>query len=147
MEAILGLSAKVGKTFSTIVAKLDRSCVKHKTDASEGKEPGRGVLESFGRTIFKPTTKSAYGNKQQSAEGLLDILSKADLYLGVALSKRSKPKLTRWMGQHGVESKLEKAHHAIANFANGGMRNSLSDNLSLTGIADYNLRLELLTTI
>jgi hypothetical protein len=54
-------------------------------------------------------------------------------------SKLSKSKLTQWVGQRGVESKLEKAHHAIANFANGGMRNSLADNLSLAGLADCNL--------
>jgi hypothetical protein len=113
--------------------------VKYKTNASEGKEPGQGVLDACGRTLFKPATKSAYENNLASAEGLPDVLSKADLYLAVEPSKRSKSKLTRWVGQRGVESKLEKAHHAIANYANGGMRNSLADNLSLAGIALYNL--------
>ena len=34
---------------------------------------------------------------------------------------------------------LEKAHHALANFANGGMRRKLADALGLAGIAIYNL--------
>jgi hypothetical protein len=129
------------KLFPTIVANMKQWWVSEcKTNASEGKEPGQGVLDAHGRTLFsKPATKSAYENNLVSAEGLPDVLSKADLCLAVEPSKRSKSKLTRWVGQRGVESKLEKAHHAIANYANGGMRNSLADNLSLSGIALCNL--------
>jgi hypothetical protein len=55
--------------------------VKRKTNASEGEEPGQGVLDAAcGRTLFKPTTKSAYENDLASAEGLPDVLSKADLH-------------------------------------------------------------------
>jgi hypothetical protein len=35
------------KPFPTIVAKLKRWLVKYKTNASEGKEPGQGVLNSY----------------------------------------------------------------------------------------------------
>jgi hypothetical protein len=54
--------------------------VKCKTNASEGKEPGQGVLDACGQTIFKSATKSAYENDVASAEGLPDVLSKADLH-------------------------------------------------------------------
>jgi hypothetical protein len=125
--------------FPTIVAKLNQWWVKYKTNASKGKEPGRGVLDSYGWTLFKPATKGAYYNNLISAKGLRDVLAKADLYLAVKPSKRSKSKPTQWVGQRSVESKLEMAHHAIANFTNGGMWNSLANNLSLAEIADYNL--------
>jgi hypothetical protein len=89
--------------------------VKYKTNASKGKEPGRGVLDSYGQTLFKLATKIAYENNLVSAKGLPDVLSKADLYLAARSSKQSKSKLTRWVGQCGMKSKLEKGHHAIAN--------------------------------
>ena len=55
-------------------------------------------------------------------------------------SPSSKPSSTsqKWFNNRGVESKLEKAHHALAHFGNGGMGNDLCDTLNLEGTATYN---------
>ena len=37
-----------------------------------------------------------------------------------------------------MESKLEKVHHALAHFGNGGMGNDLCDALNKAGVANYN---------
>ena len=55
-------------------------------------------------------------------------------------SKKDKAYLCM-LAHEGAESKLEKAHHAIAHFANTGMRHTLADYLGMAGLALYNLRI------
>jgi hypothetical protein len=60
------------------------------------------------------------------------------MYLAIPPNPNSRHQLTEYLSKRG-ESKLEAFHDRLANFANSGMRDSLSDNLHLAGTARYNL--------
>ena len=84
------------------------------------------------RTVLEQVKKATY---------VVDNLAKHELYIQVEAVSRSKHGLPMYVGTRGAESKLEKGHHSIAHFANGGMRHTLADYLHMGGIAIYNLRI------
>ena len=60
------------------------------------------------------------------------------MYFPIPPNPNSRHQLTEYLSKRG-ESKLESFHDRLANFANTGMRDTLADNLHLTGTARYNL--------
>ena len=54
----------------------------------------------------------------------------------------SKSQLPIWKSNRGVESTLEKAHYSLAYFDNKNMRYKLADALTISGIAQYNLKIQ-----
>ena len=89
-------------------------------------------------TLFLRSTKHQFDENQGKAYGILDVLGIDVLFEPIAASYRAVCKLPKWFNNRGVESKLEKAHHALAHFGNGGMGNDLCDTLNLEGTATYN---------
>jgi hypothetical protein len=64
------------------------------------------------------------------------------MYRAVLPPLGSKSQLIKWIGVRGVESKLERSHQAIVHFANTGMGRELADDLTIAGIALYNLHIQ-----
>ena len=60
------------------------------------------------------------------------------MYEKLLPNPNSKHQLTEFISHRG-ESKLESFHDRFTHFANGGMRDSLADNLNLSGTARYNI--------
>jgi hypothetical protein len=97
--------------------------------------------ETIGEDLFTSDTEGAVVEQVRNAEWVTDKVSKDELYIEVAPGMRSQTKLPIYIGRRGAESKLEKGHHAIAHFANGGMRRSLADFLGMAGVAYYNRKI------
>ena len=91
--------------------------------------------------LFTNETEKTVREQANKAKWVVDTLSKDELYLQVEAGSMSTTGLTMFIGARGSESKLEKGHHAIAHFANTGMRHTLADFLGLGGIALHNLRI------
>ena len=91
--------------------------------------------------LFTSATEKTALEQTKKAKWVVDQLSKDELYLEVTPTLRSSTGLSFFIGARGAESKLEKAHHAIAHFANTGMRHTLADFLGIAGLALYNLRI------
>ena len=89
-------------------------------------------------TLFLRSTKHQFDENQGKAYGILDVLGIDVLFEPIAASYRAVCKLPKWFNNRGVESKLEKAHHALSHFGNDGMGNDLCDTLNLEGTATYN---------
>ena len=83
----------------------------------------------------------AFQNCQLKAHAITDVLPPEDLFIQITPSKYSRSNLNTYIGMRGPESKGEKNHHAIAHYANGGMRPALVDALTFAGMAHDNLRL------
>ena len=101
----------------------------------------RDEYDDCGKRLFTDFTVKTVIEQMSKTEYIVDCLSKDELYLEVKASAQSKTGLSTYIGARGSESKLEKGHHAIAHFANGGMRHTLADYLGLGGIALYNRRI------
>jgi hypothetical protein len=99
------------------------------------------VDDNIGLPLFTEETIKSVGEQLTKVKWIVDLLSKDELYYEVKPGIRSKTGLSTYIGARGVESKLEKGHHSIAHFANGGMRRSFADFLGMAGIALYNLRI------
>jgi hypothetical protein len=99
------------------------------------------VDDNIGLPLFTDETIKTVCEQLKKVKWIVDFLSKKELYYEVKPGVHSKTGLSTFIGARGVESKLEKGHHAIAHFANGGMRCSFADFLGLAGIALYNLRI------
>jgi hypothetical protein len=97
--------------------------------------------EMIGEDLFTSDTEGAVVEQVGNAQWVTDEISKDELYIKVAPGMRSQTKLPIYIGRRGAESKLEKGHHAIAHFANGGMRRSLADFLGMAGVAYYNRKI------
>jgi hypothetical protein len=97
--------------------------------------------ETIGENLFTSDTEGAVVEQVSNAEWVNDELTRDELYIKVAPGMRSQTKLPIYVGRRGAESKLEKGHHAIAHFANGGMRRSLADFLGMAGVAYYNRKI------
>lgn len=69
---------------------------------------------------------------------LSDPMTLDEMYHAVPPNPNTTHKLPEYLSNRG-ESKLEAYHNRLANFANSGMRETLSDNLHLAGAARYNL--------
>jgi hypothetical protein len=97
--------------------------------------------ENIGELLFTDWTVKVVQEQMKNAKWATDKLSKDTLYIQLEPGSISKTRLPIFIGRRGAESKVEKGHHAIAHFANGGMRCSLADFLGMAGIALYNLKI------
>ena len=101
----------------------------------------RDVIDDKGERLFSEFSSKTVFEQMTKLEYIVDTLTKDELYLEVDPSLRSTTGLKLFVGSRGSESKLEKGHHAIAHFANTGMRWTLADFLGMGGIAIYNLQI------
>ena len=116
--------------------------IRFKCKASKGKAKAGGRKDpTSGEALFTEETFKAFEECIKHTCDITDVLSADDLYEAVEPPLGSHNRLTIYKGNRGVELTLEKAHHALAHFANGGMRRKLADALGLAGIAIYNLRI------
>lgn len=125
---------------NTMVQRLDDWFCKHKVTSSDpDARPARERLDP-GRNIplFTSDTKSAAENCKLKASHLADPMQIDHMCDKIQPNPNSKHQLIEHMSKRG-ESKLESFHDRLAHFANGGMRDSLSDNLHLAGTARHNL--------
>ena len=100
-----------------------------------------GLDEKTGLPLFMQDTERSYKQALDRIPSITDVLPPHLLFEPVEPPSRLKSQLNTWIGARGVESKLEKFHHQLAHFANRGMRRSLTDALSISGMAIYNLRI------
>ena len=123
-------------------AKLDEWFHRFKCSTSSGTEgrPALGRLDPMTQhPLFTSETKVAWTNCMEKAEHLQDPLPLTEMYDVILPNENSKHGLKQHLSRRG-ESCLESFHLRLAHFANNGsMRNSLADNLNLTGTARYNL--------
>ena len=94
-----------------------------------------------GERLFTDHTVRTVLEQMKKTQYIIDNLSKDELYLAIKPTLKSRSQLTSYIGARGTESKLEKGHHSIAHFANGGMRYTLANFLGMAGLALYNLRI------
>ena len=94
--------------------------------------------DTIAADLFTTATEAAVLEQMGNASWVVDAMEKDELYTAIKPGAKSQTNLTFYVGARGAESKLEKGHHAIAHFANGGMRKSLADFLGMAGIARYN---------
>jgi hypothetical protein len=90
------------------------------------------------QSLFTADTKVAWENCKAKAEYLQDPLPLEEMYDTILPHPSSPHGLKEYLSRRG-ESSLEAFHLLLAHFANCGMRNSLADNLNLTGTCRYNL--------
>lgn len=96
--------------------------------------------EKKGYKLYTPDTKNAYLRALERSGDITDTLLKEDLFKIVKPPAGSKSGLPIYIGNCGVESKLEKRHHLLAHYGNRSMSCQLADALNLAGIAQDNRR-------
>jgi len=130
---------KVTQPPETTQQMLDEWFIQHKCTASAGALPALGRLDPItGGALFTSETKSAVENCKLKAQHLQDPLPLEQMHAVVAPNPNSPHGLNECLSQHG-ESNLESFHLMLAHFANCGKRESLADNLNLSGTARHNL--------
>jgi hypothetical protein len=90
------------------------------------------------QTLFTEDTRNAWENCKEKVEYLQDPLPLEEMYFVIKPHPSSPHGLNEYLSRRG-ESSLESFHLLLAHFANCGMRNSLADNLNLTGTARFNI--------
>ena len=100
-------------------------------------EPGGRRDPNNGLTLFTTETREAVENCKIKSQHIQDPVG-LDLYERILPHPNSPHGLIEYLSRRG-ESNLEAVHNMLANFGNSGMRESLADNLNLTGTARYNL--------
>jgi len=99
--------------------------------------------------LFTPETKDNWMCCKDKAEHLQGPIPLEEMYHTTPPNPNSSHQLNECLSRRG-ESSLESFHGILAHFANCGMRNSLADNLNLTGTARFDLgtrnKLRLLST-
>jgi len=122
-------------------ARLDQWFVGFKCTASEGSAPALGRLDPLtSKPLFTPETKIALENCKEKCIHLQDPLSIEEMYDVIRPNPNSPHGLKQYLSRRG-ESNLESFHLMLAHFGNTGMRESLADNLNLTGTARHNLHI------
>jgi len=110
-----------------------------KVTASDGAVPAEGRLDPLSQeALFTPETKQTLMNCKEKCMHLQDPLPLEDMYDVILPDPNSPHGLKQYLSRRG-ESNLESFHLMLAHFGNTGMRESLADNLNLTGTARYNL--------
>ena len=89
-------------------------------------------------TLFTSNTKEAVNNCKEKAKFLQDPLPLEQMYYTIDANPNSVHGLREYLARRG-ESTLEAFHLSLAHFGNNGMRDSLADNLNLTGTARHNI--------
>jgi hypothetical protein len=119
---------------------LDQWFARFKCTASDNSPlPALGRRDPIsGDALFTPETKDAVTNCKEKCQYLQDPLPLDEMYDVIAPNANSPHGLNEYLSRRG-ESNLESFHLMLAHFGNTGMRESLADNLNLTGTARYNL--------
>jgi len=129
------------RTPNIIRKKLDAWFVRFKCSSSEGSLPAGGRVDPITKEpLFTPETKAAVANCKETCQCLQDPLPLEDMYDVIPPNPNSPHGLKEYLSRRG-ESNLESFHLLLAHFGNTGMRESLGDNLNLTGTARYNLKM------
>jgi len=122
-----------------MILRLDDWFCKYKVTSSDPNRSAQGRVDPCHNVpLFTQDTKGAAENCKEKAIHFSDPMSLDDMYDVIPPNPNSTHQLTEYLSNWG-ESKLEAFHDRLANFANSGMRDSLSDNLHLAGTARYNL--------
>ena len=126
----------------TMVQMLDEWFCRYKITSSDPtSRPAGGRLDPVRNiALFTSETKEAVERCKEKAKHLTDPLPVQDMYDEIPPNPKATHPLSEYLSKRG-ESKLESFHDRLAHFANTGMRNSLADNLNLTGTARYNLQI------
>jgi hypothetical protein len=125
---------------NVMISRLEDWFNRYKCSSSDEQlRPARGRLDpTTQQPLFTPETREAWSNCKDKAAHLQDPLPLSEMYFVIPPNPNSTHGLYEYLSLRG-ESSLESFHNLLAHFANGGMRNSLADNLNLTGTARYNL--------
>lgn len=119
--------------------RLEAWFARFKCSASEGSREALGRLDPLSNEpLFTSETKVAILNCKDKAEYLQDPLPLDQMYHVIMPNPNSPHGLKEYLSRRG-ESNLESFHLNLAHFGNSGMRESLADNLNLTGTARHNL--------
>ena len=94
-----------------------------------------------GSKLFTKETKPMFNHCLKKASSIIDGLERDELYAAILPKEQSKTGLTTYIGNRGVESKLEKRHHLLAHYANLFMKARFSDSLNIAGVAQGNYRI------
>mgnify|MGYP000608829467 CR=1 FL=1 len=122
-----------------ICDRLDQWHARFKCLASEGSSPALGRLDPVSRDpLFTAETKTVLINCKDKCKHLQDPLPLDQMYDATCPNPNSPHGLKECLSRRG-ESNLESFHLMLAHFGNTGMRESLADNLNLTGTARHNL--------
>jgi len=126
---------------NVIQEKLDEWFVRFKCTASDGSLPAGGRLDPISKeALFTSETKIAVTNCKETCRHLQDPLPLNEMYDTTPANPNSPHGLKECLSRRG-KSNLESFHLMLAHFGNTGMRESLADNLNLTGTARYNLKI------
>lgn len=125
---------------NVICERLDDWFAQFKVEASAGSSrPALGRKDPItGENLFTQDTKPAVQNCKEKAQYLQDPLPLDRMYSAIPPNPKSAHGLTSYISHRG-ESSLESFHLMLAHFGNNGMRESLADNINLTGTARHNL--------
>ena len=124
---------------NAICERLDDWFIQFKVTASEGSRPALGRLDPTTKEpLFTSETKEAMKNCKLKAQHLQDPLPIDRMHSVTPPNPNSRQRLPECLS-HRDESNLEAFHLMLAHFGNNGMRESLADNLNLTGTARHNL--------
>jgi len=124
---------------NTIRDRLDQWHARFKCSASEGSSPACGRLDPVSKEpLFTAETKTVLMNCKEKCQCLQDPLTLDQMYDIIHPNPNSPHGLKQYLSRCG-ESNLESFHLMLAHFGNTGMRESLADNLNLTGTARHNL--------
>jgi len=124
---------------NVICERLNDWFVQFKVTASEGARPPLGRTDPItNEPLFTQDTKPAVDNCKLKAQHLQDPLPLQQMHSAIEPVENSAHGLTQHASHRG-ESNLEAFHLMLAHFGNNGMRESLADNLNLTGAARHNL--------
>jgi len=91
-----------------------------------------------GRQLFSRYTEKVVREQMTKVEHATEP-EDLNTYLEIPPPPRSPNQLTRWQSNR-AESPLEKAHQAMAHYANTGMNTDLADILTLAGITKRNVK-------
>jgi hypothetical protein len=121
--------------------RLDDWFATFKCSASDGAREALGRRDPItNETLFTADTKDAVENCKEKVIYLQDPLPLDQMYYVIKPNPNSSHGLSEYLSRRG-ESNLESFHELLAHFGNNGMRDSLADNLNLTGTARHNLRI------
>jgi len=126
---------------NVICDNLDQWFIRFKCTASEGSSPAQGRLDPVtGDSLFTSETKAAVTNCKEKAMHLQDPMPLEQMYDVMLPNPNSEHGLKEYLSRRG-ESNLESFHLMLAHFGNCGMRETLADNLNLTGTARFNVQI------
>ena len=92
--------------------------------------------------FFTGNAKSGFDKCIYQVDGVVDAIGIDTLFEPNKPSQNTVYELPKWINDRGTESRLEKAHHSLEHFENGGMKFLLVDVLNLASISLNNLSMQ-----